>query len=477
MKLRVLHPLVALAGLVLLGASAEALNQMPPDGEIPQADFVRGEILVKFRSEASRNDIEQTVVSRGASILGKGAFGAYFRLAVPARQEWRMARLFGGDPDCEWATPNFLTYSHSVALEDLGDLPPDDPLFIDQINLELINILDAWQVEAGDAGVVVAVLDTGVAYEDRPIPDHELDNVLPGNTQYLQAPDLAQTSFVPGFDLVNGDPNANDDHFHGTFVAGTVAQSTNNGLGAAGTAPGVTIMPIKVLNQFGIGAMSAFIDGINFAAVAGADVVNISLGFSPLLSLGFFDFFFVGLDNALQVAHDAGVVLVASSGNAGIGVVSRPALNPHVIAVGASNFDGLTRASYSQHSRLEFLLGIPALDGLPGNIEIVAPVGDGNDLDGNGLPDAVIQQSFEMRDPDNFDFFLAAGTSFSAPQVSAVAALLISNGQRGAKSAEGVETIRQILRDTAVDLGFGGPDLLFGAGQLDAGAALNHSPD
>jgi serine protease len=91
----------------------------------------------------------------------------------------------------------------------------------------------AWDISTG-SGAVVAVLDTGVAYE----------NYGP----YCQAPDLAGTTFVPGYDFVNNDAHPNDDNWHGTHVAGTIAQTTNNGYGFAGVAFDCTIMPVKIAN-------------------------------------------------------------------------------------------------------------------------------------------------------------------------------------------------------------------------------------
>jgi len=467
---------------------AQDFQQLPLAKAAEEEEFVPGELLVKFRDNVSQAAIDQTVASRGCSIAGEAPFGAYMLLNVPEGQEQDLAKEFGSDPGCEWAAPNLLAYALGYddddddddndngdcedLLDDLGEEAPNDPFFPFQTNLALINIQNAWDEEVGDDDVVLLVMDTGVAFENRPIPASELGNVLPSNTQYVQAPDLACTAFVPGFDFINNDPNANDDRFHGTFVTGVAAQSSNNNLGSAGVAPGIRIMPVKVLNQFGSGTLGSLINGINFATAQGVDVVNMSLGFSPIASLPVFDPIFIGLDNALQAAHDAGIVVVASSGNSGIGIVSRPALNPNVIAVGASNFDGSTLAFYSQFSTLEPGFGILPTPGLPGSIEIVAPTGDFSDLDGNGIPDAPIHQSFFTNDPDNFAFFIAIGTSFSAPQVAAAAALLISNDQRPSKDGAGVEAIRQILRNSAQDLGPTGFDLFFGAGQLDVAAAL-----
>ena len=114
------------------------------------------------------------------------------------------------------------------------------------------------------------MVDTGVAYENY--------------QTYVQAPDLAGTLFVPGFDFINNDAHANDDNNHGTHVTGTIAQSTNNALGTAGVAFGATIMPVKVLNAGGSGSYAAVANGIIFAADNGAKVINMSLG-------GSFDFY------------------------------------------------------------------------------------------------------------------------------------------------------------------------------------------
>ncbi len=115
--------------------------------------------------------------------------------------------------------------------------PPNDPLFRYQWNLHAMQIPAAWAVSRGQ-GAVVAVLDTGVAYEDRGI--------------YRRAPDLAGTRFVPGWDFVDGDAHPDDvpprgRRSHGTQMAGIIAQTTDNGIGSAGVAPKAAIMPIRVL--------------------------------------------------------------------------------------------------------------------------------------------------------------------------------------------------------------------------------------
>ena len=484
--------------LLGVGAAAQDFVPQPQEPVETEAVFVDGQILVRFSDDMTQSDIVTAASARNCVVIGESPTGAYKLLATPAGMELELADDFANDPDCLWASANYLTQSHGRS----RPFPPDDPFFPFQRHLELINLEgvnsrsddddddddddDGWRADDDDDGgrddddddggrrnVVVAVIDSGVAFEDRVIPANELGGVLPGKTDYFRAPDLMQTQFLPGFDFINGDSNPNDDRNHGTTVTAVIAQDTNNAFGAAGIAPDSAIIPIKGNNFLGNGSLASLIDSINFATDSDADVINMSLGFPAVLTLPVFDANFLGLDEALQRAHDAGIVIIASSGNEGVGVVSRPAANPNVIAVGATNYDGLTRAGYSQSSLIEPAFGIVPARGLPGQIEIVGPVGDFSDSDGDTIPDAVIQESFFQNCPDDFAFLLNVGTSFSAPQVAAVASLMIAEGRRPRKDGISVEIIRQVLRETAVDFGDVGDDLEFGAGQLDAGAAVN----
>jgi serine protease len=463
--------IITIGLLVAIPVSAQQFTKVPL--------FAQGEFLVKFTQTYSPTEIDEIAAEYGTDVLEIGTRSGIVRMHVP--YGWTaetMMDSYSLDPRVQFAQPNPLMFA-------TGDVEapfiPDDPIFPFQTNLFLIHMPDAWNIQSGKPGVKVAVLDTGVAFERREIePDDPLFGL--GFTEFVQAPDLEETHFSDtGRDCINDDDHANDDNGHGTFVSGVIAQSTDNGLGSASVAFDTTIVPIKVLNRRGAGNLFCLIEGLHNAIDSGVDVVNMSLGFSFLLSDPAFDPIFLELDKVLQQAHDQGIVLVASTGNDGVGIVSRPALNPNVIAVGASNFDGMTRAFYSQFSDDEAGLGIPPTPGLPGSIEIVAPVGDFTDKDANGIPDAPIHQAcdgfadppdFFCLDPTVFNFFISIGTSFGPPQVAGAAALLIANGQRPSKDGAGVEAIRQILRKTATDLGPSGFDLEFGAGQLDVLAAL-----
>ena len=309
---------------------------------------------------------------------------------------------------------------------------PDDPLFRHQWNLKAIQIPAAWAISRG-AGAVVAVLDTGVAFEDR--------------GPYRRAPDLARTRFARGWDFVGDDPHPHDvapageRRSHGTQMAGLIAQTTDNALGSAGVAPDATIMPIRVLRPDLSGSPGDIARGLRFAADHGADVANLSIsGQVPSRALA----------RAVRYALAKGVTVVAAVGNDGA-TISRLAALPGVIAVGAVGRD-LRRAPYSSFGA--------ALD-------LVAPAGAGDRLDtGYGPGDGVVAQTLKGG-PATFCFCFTASTSAAAAQVSAVAALLVASG-RATTPAQ----VAAALRAGARDLGPRGRDDEYGAGLVQARDAL-----
>ena len=310
---------------------------------------------------------------------------------------------------------------------------PNDPLFKYQWHLREVGAQAAWAVSRG-RGATVAVLDSGVAYEDR--------------GRYRRAPDLRGTRFARGWDFVDDDPHPDDEpprerHSHGTHIAGIIAQTTGNRLGGAGLAPDATIMPVRVLEPDLSGSAGTIARGLRFAADHGADVVNLSLAGpkgSPLL------------ERALAYARSKGVTVVASAGNGGQSSVSFPAAYRRVIAVGALSRDG-SLAYYSNHGR---------------SLDLVAPAGDREVLQtGVESGEGILQQTLKGG-PATFCFCQMASTSAAAAQVSAVAALLIASGR--ARTPSEVEAA---LRSGARDLGRRGADPTYGAGVVQAAGALS----
>jgi serine protease len=309
-----------------------------------------------------------------------------------------------------------------VPLDHQPPIEVDDPFYDFQWHFPAIQLDEAWADSTG-AGVVVAVVDTGISQGGDDLDCH---------------------TFVHPYDATPPPKSAVDDHGHGTHVAGTVAQCTDNGIGVAGVAFDASLMPVKVLDSSGSGFASWLADGIDWARTHGADVINMSLGWDdPTFTDPI-------VDDAIEAAADDGVVLVAASGNDGLETVSYPANHPDVIAVGATEY-GNERAPYSNRGS--------ALD-------LVAPGGNsGKDENGDGFVDGVLQETFTSQFGWGYYFF--EGTSMATPHVAGGAALLLSE-----KPSLTRPQVKRALECSALDLGTSGFDNEYGHGLIQLHDAL-----
>ncbi|NEO58784.1 MAG: peptidase S8 [Okeania sp. SIO3B5] len=312
----------------------------------------------------------------------------------------------------EYIEPNYVYNANAIILEG-GKGVPNDPMYGKQWNLRSINVEEAWNETKGD-GVTVAVIDTGVT----------------------RVPDLQKTTFVAGYDFVNDRTLATDDNGHGSHVAGTIAQSTNNEYGVAGIAYEASIMPLKVLSASGGGTVSDIAESIKFAADNGADIINMSLGGGGESQI---------MKEAINYAHSKGVVIIAAAGNSGQNSASYPARYPHVIGVSATDPTG-EKAPYSNFGA---------------GVDISAP---GGSTSGKNETGGILQETIN---PENGKSVFASfqGTSMASPHVAGVAALIKSSG------IEDPEEIANILKKSARVIKED-PLNHFGAGQLDASAAV-----
>ena len=382
-------------------------------GVIP-GEFVSDEIIVKFKGDTQP-----------------------FRVTkVPEGKVGEKIKEFKKRVDVVYAEPNYIAYALMV---------PNDPYYKYQWHLDNpkyggIQMEKAWDISTGSNSVVVAIVDTGIAYETY--------------GKYCQAPDLAQTCFKAGYDFVNGDTHPNDDYNHGTHVAGTVAQSTNNSLGVAGVAFNTCLIPVKVLDSRGSGTYTNVANGIYFA-VNGPDgnpntgdeaqVINLSLGGTSDSQT---------LKDAVAYAYQKGVTVIAACGNDNTSSCLYPAAyDDYVIAVGATQYNE-TKAPYSSYG--------PSLD-------LVAPGGNTSlDQNKDGYADGVLQQTFKNSlSVCTFGYYFFQGTSMATPHVSGVAALLLAKG-----NATTPDQVRTALQNTAKDLGALGRDDTYGWGLVNAYAAL-----
>jgi serine protease len=294
----------------------------------------------------------------------------------------------------------------------------------------------------GAEGVTVAVLDTGIAYRAE-------------GAHFRRSPDFAAGQFVKGYDFVDDDKLPLDENGHGTHVAGTIAEKTNNGIGLTGLAYRAKLMPVRVLDKRGRGRADDIAKGIRFAVSHGADVINMSFNFGCGREVR-------GVDEALRQAYNQGVITIASVGNLGSeGCVAPPATGPHTIGVGGSTEGGC--------------LGDYSLAGK--GVDVIAP---GGGEPGPECPSVVADPIYQVTlkpgstrrfsEPGGF-----IGTSMAAAHVSGVAAMVLASGTLDpkAKSRGKVAAVTRRLRQTARDLGL--PSSRQGAGLIDAARATSPS--
>lgn len=457
-----LAPVLLLLAVSSLSSAARAhTNVIPPETEFVwrAPGYVPGELLVKFKDGVGTDRAMSTIREKGAVarrvLTPDGLIEVKLPpgLSVPdAIDGW------SAHPDVEYAAPNVYAQGFFV--------PNDSVIGIPDLawNLRSVGAYDAWDVVTGDPRIVLAMIDTGVAFEDYPIPSYELPFVRPGVTMYRRSPELPGP-FLPGHDFVNDDDHPNDDNGHGTMTATIAAGQANNIAGSAGIAFGVTILPIKVLDYQSGGTLANIVLGIRYAADHGADIANLSLGFAPiglLRGIGFtpnvLAHMFHPLKDAVHYAQRRGVVLVASAGNFGFPEVSLPAGYPGVISVAATGVDDRI-ASYSSFGA---------------GLSCVAPGGDFTDLNHDHVQDAVFNLGIKpfrsagsLANPDSFGVFPFFGTSGSAPHVSGAVALLMSLGMREQN------LIQRTLRETALNqFGIGFHDSVYGSGLIQIDKAV-----
>jgi serine protease len=327
----------------------------------------------------------------------------------------------------------------------LGSQRPqsNDPLIERQWGLKVIQAPEAWGIADGE-GAIIAVIDTGA---DLMHPDLR--------SQFLG---LRRTDFV---DATGGDGPV-DENGHGTFVSGIAAAMTGNGVGVAGVAPRARIMPIRVCDATGTCEEGPAARGIRYAASHGADVINLSFGFGYVTSRA--DQGNGPLDRAVRDAWGRGAVIVAAAGNNSLPICAEPAatLGVPVLCIGATDQNDLP-AAYSN------------FDATLTTNYLVAPGGSATngllpqaDCEG-GIWSTALRSAAPSPCSDQEGFDVSSGTSFAAPFVAGVAALLASQGLTN-------EEIVQTIISNTDDLGAPGRDPRFGFGRVNALQAVQAAP-
>lgn len=442
--------------------------------------FVPGKVVVGY-SRAPSATLQHTVDMRAGAVATAAAEPGVevLRVARSESVQAAAARL-RSMPGVAYAVPDYIAHASG------GFVPDDRGHGAGARDWEMLqwNFLPGAGVDAPDAwanlmrdrapggrGVVVAILDTGVAYRNwTNRRNHEV---------FRESPDFVGTRFVRPCDLIQGtirglhrghiaasstctDPYALDREGHGTFVAGVVAEATNNHLGVTGLAYGASIMPVRILDAEGNGDSITIARGIRYAATHGAHVINLSLEFDPSIVASDIP----DVINAIRYAHSRGVTVVAAAGNDSLpgmpAPVSYPARDSQVISVGATTYDRC-RANYSNVGTALDLVA-------PGGGEDANMPSDPDCHPGRYLPD-IFQMTFPNPNrPTRFGLPGGwYGTSMAAPHVAATAALIIASGILGARPSPARVLAR--MQATAQPLGSTQPNPDYGYGLLDAGAA------
>jgi serine protease len=440
-------------------------------------DYLPGEVLIKFRSGVSQAQQQAALTSlrsRPAAndLVWIGEIALLRDAADPDAPF--VARVLSAQPEVEFAEPNYLRRFNAT---------PRDPSFGRQWNFTVLDLPRAWDINPGaNAGTVVAVLDSGVTTVNQTF----VATVWTGRAfqtiavPFAISPDLAAGRLTQAVDFATSEafgfnaPAVVDMEGHGTHVASTIGEETNNNVGEAGIAYGAKIMPVKVcvgywdvqfamsaagipgFTPFGAGGcpLSAIALGLRYAADNGAKAINMSLGGSNPSNTE---------RDAINYAVGKGAFVAVAGGN------EFEEGNPVEFPAGFANaIDGaMSVAAVGQSLRRSYYSNTGS------HIEIAAPGGD--DRDG-GIDGLIWQVTIAFSDSDpsrvlfpRFDRYAEEpneGTSMATPHVTGLAALLLSQGVT--KPA----AIEALIRSTALDKGSTGRDNEFGFGVIQPRVAL-----
>jgi serine protease len=466
---------VAIDGGLDSGAARRAVHkatdshtrQMPAN-----ARYLRGSVIVKFRagtSAARKTDLMALVAGRSTPGLPYATFDLV--ALDPAADPEAVATRLSAQPDVAYAQARYRVRPL---------YRPNDPLYGLQWNFASLEMERAWDINPGSSpSVTVAVLDSGLAYTNVSLQfvqfsPRTIDGVAyPAlgtvSVPFAAAPDLgAPERFVSPHDFIWDDPQPVDLHGHGTHVAGTIGQVTNNAAGVAGIAFNVKLMPLKVIDGFWdeyfespfFGTDDIVARGIRYAVDNGAKVLNLSIGRDGPPA--------PAVREAVEYAVGRGAFIAVAGGNEFLDGNPVPRFAEFaqqingMVAVGAIGPDR-QRAPYSSTGPY---------------IELVAPGGDFERGGANGM---ILQQTYDFdftdtflngaagfRPPrfDVFGYIFYQGTSMSTAHVSGLAALLY---QQGITKPSAIEAA---MKRSATDLGADGRDDQYGHGLVNARAAL-----
>jgi serine protease len=439
--------LIATTALALIAAMAISSPALAAEADVA---YVPGQVLVGYPGGAERvlRLPDSVEVGEAAAALRANGGVAYATPNYLARASAvpNDPGLTGAPGDWRRAQWNFLPCGSLC-----GQAPGEAPFEAKGG----INAVGAWDVlaqrgVAGAKGVRIAVLDTGIAFRNR-------------KPAFLKSPDFTAKQFLPGYDAVKKTDLPLDHDGHGTHVAGTIAERTNNAIGLTGLASRAKIIPVRVLNSQGIGSARDIAEGIRFAAKAGAQVVNMSFEFSLAVNACSK---IKSVCKAIRFASNQGAVVVSAAGNSNGQPIAFPGGAPRVIGVGRTTKD----ACLANDSRTGLGLDVVAPGG---GLPLAATCGATDAMFSRDVP--IFQLTFTGPNFREFGYPSAyEGTSMATAHVSGVAAMVIASGVLGGHpTPAAVECqLKATARGASGQLGQPYDPVLFGAGLIDAAAAV-----
>ena len=439
--------------------------------------YVRGSIIVKFKDDATRGGISAATAQVAGTIADRSSWADFDIVSIPADADAEAAAgAMRARPDVEYAQPRYR--NHAMAR-------PNDTLYANQWNFPAIDMERAWDIQPGaSSSIVVAVLDSGMAFQTatvryfsrfafRPAPGGPLYPPLGlVDVPFAAAPELGasgSTRFVSPRDFIWNDDLPVDLDGHGTHVAGTIGQLTNNSNGTAGMAYNVRLMPVKVIQGlwdeiFGSpfeGTDDVVARGIRYAADNGARVINLSIGREeggPATVV----------TDAIRYAVSRGCFVVVAAGN-----TRADGNQQNRLAVGAPDIAGMVAVGAVGRT-----LNLAFYSTTGPYVELSAPGGDQRQ---GGTSAGILQQTLDLDQletytrplsqygppkADSFAFEYFQGTSMATPHVSGFAALLMQQG------IDDPATIEAAMKQFATEKGPAGRDDSFGFGLINPRATL-----